>query len=61
MMPNEQDSYETVKTAPAPMPLSIGGPFVAVTPSVSNPDPRASAAFYATVRKDLQTRGQQAV
>jgi hypothetical protein len=57
-MTNEQDSYGIVKAAPAPMPLQTSGPFVAVTPSVTKPDPRASAAFYQTVRKDLETRGQ---
>jgi hypothetical protein len=58
-MTNERDSYETTKTAPVPTPLPASGPFVAVTPTVANPDPHASAAFYATVRKDLATRGQR--
>jgi|HubBroStandDraft_6_1064221.scaffolds.fasta_scaffold00417_18 hypothetical protein len=58
MMTNEQDSYETVKTAPAPIQLRTSGPFVAITPHISNPDARASAAFYANVRKDLQARGE---
>jgi hypothetical protein len=53
-MPNEQDSYETTKTVAAP--LVTSGPYVAVTSLA--PNPRASAAFYATVRKDLKLRGQ---
>jgi hypothetical protein len=58
-MTNEQDSFGTVGTAPASTPLQTSGPFVAVTPSAMTPDPRASAAFYATVRKDLESRGEQ--
>jgi hypothetical protein len=57
-MPNEQESYEATKTAPAPTPLPTSGPFIAVTPGTLSPNPGATAAFYATVRKDLQTREQ---
>jgi hypothetical protein len=58
-MPNELDSLERSKSAQASLPLATSGPFVAVTPTVLEPDPWASTVFYATVRKDLETRGQQ--
>jgi hypothetical protein len=57
-MSNERDNY-AVKAAPGSIPLQTSGPFVAVTPSAMNPDARAAAAFYKTLRKDLETRDQR--
>jgi hypothetical protein len=57
-MTNERDSYGITKTEQAPTPLPTSGPSVVLTPNVTEPDPRASAAVYATVRKDLETRAE---
>ena len=55
-MTNEKDSFG-VQTESAQS-LQITGPFVVVTPNATTPDPRASAVFNATMRKDLESRQQ---
>jgi hypothetical protein len=57
-MTNEKDSFGAVETGVPSIPLQTTGPFVAVTPNATSPDPRASAVFSAAMKKDLESRSR---
>jgi hypothetical protein len=55
-MTNEKDSFGAVEAGARSITLQTTGPFVAVTPNATSPDPRVSAVFMAAMKKDLESR-----
>jgi hypothetical protein len=57
-MINEKDSFGAVDAGTRSITLQTTGPFVAVTPNATSPDPRISAVFMAAIKKDLESRSR---